>query len=1426
MDPYPYSSVANRTRSKTPSMPTRGLNNRYKYNLPSARENTRQHATNVAYSSSRMFASKEISDEHVDDDDDSSSRGGIRVTDDSIECLSTPTRGSLVSTEVICLSSEDSDCHEAVEVPPETNRVKVEISDDEYERMAAKYCNNNLDSNLRGKEMLERLDELFSSSSSDSNDDDPDDNDYGVGISDSVVGETLVESENSSSFADESDEESADGSEATLSMSIEKRSSSAKRKKNSTKEVASSSEKIAKKQIKKTGNVKTSADSSFYRKSKKHKEKELCRKRKVRDSNAFPATGNEIKKKARKGCPRADSIKKPADDVEIMCLDDEDEHVLGDDSRANTISIKAKEKEVSHKRKSHDKADNSNSRFFDKAKAGHSTPRLPDKAKTSKGCSPAESVAQPQDRSRMSISVTADKVKVSEGNSRTESILNPKDRSKTSISVTGNKDKGKAREDHARAKFNKHRKDHCKTRNPVKRNADKAKAREDCARAEFKKHLKVHSKMRSVPVTANADKAKAREDRARAEFNKRHKDHSNTRVAVTSNTDKVKVSEGNSRAESILKPKDRRKTSIHVTGNKAKGKAREDCGRAEFNKHPKVHSKTSVREECARAELNKHPKVHSKTSVPVTANAYKAKAREDCARAELNKHPKDRSRSTVHETGNGDKAKASEGCLQAESIAHPKDQSSTSSPVTGNAAEVRASNIYSQAKSSVQPADDDPMCAEDEVKHEADWEDQSDGVLEKSGENVIKSEKKVKSRYALDQGDYDAFKVLPELFAVIQATLEDLSRNGEDQAALCRKGNHCLILDEEIGLLCSYCRFISQEIKDIIPSLDATEAKSKTNCSIWELKPEITSSMYPHQKEGFEFLWRNIAGSSNLEDLKKDNFCGDPGGCIISHTPGTGKTRLTIVFLMTYMVVFPESKPVVLAPAGMLLSWEDEFKKWNVDIPFHNLNNLDFSGKEDKIALSIFFAKSSRLRGKQDLIRMVKLYSWKKDASILGVSYNLYEKLTWDKQDKKRRNTNGVAPDDAKMREDVQRILLELPWILVLDEGHTPRNKTSSIWQAISQVKTRKRIILSGTPFQNNLVELFNTMSIVRPTMAETLSKNKRYHEILAAKKRVGLSLDQYLSVHGDMAEEAEIAMLKREMAPFVHVHKGSILQERLPGLVDRVLVLDPPEIQKQLIKRIETNKNTFEFEHRVALISTHPALYKNINFSKNEEPILNPNALDAIRLDHSEGVKTRFIVELVHLANALKEKVLVFSQYIYPLDLIRDQIASKFGWSEGREILRMQGKLEQRCRQTLIGTFNDPDSQAKVLLASTKAWSEGINLVGASRVVLLDVVWNPSVERQAISRAYRLGQKKLVYTYHLIASGTTEWEKYCRQAEKDRISQLLFSSANKKSAAAVSEDRILEEMISHEKLKDMIVSCHQRNSDLLGSAFRSGLGK
>ncbi|CAH2052761.1 unnamed protein product [Thlaspi arvense] len=632
------------------------------------------------------------------------------------------------------------------------------------------------------------------------------------------------------------------------------------------------------------------------------------------------------------------------------------------------------------------------------------------------------------------------------------------------------------------------------------------------------------------------------------------------------------------------------------------------------------------------------------------------------------------------------------------------------------------------------------------------------------------------------------------------------------RAVSCSNGNHDFVLDEEIGLKCRYCSYVSVEIRDISPAMDKyrPNANEKTACSdkkgepllnkgidfealdrsddvaslkdtegtVWEYIPGIKATLYPHQQEGFEFIWKNLAGTTNLEELKS-SVVKESGGCVISHSPGTGKTRLTIVFLQSYLEQFPDSHPVVIAPKAIMQTWEEEFRKWNSNIPFFNMNNKKFSGDESQSAVALIKG-SKQCKNDQEAVRMVKLYSWRTKKSVLGVSYHLYKKLAQNKEFK--------------------RMLLELPGLLVLDEGHTPRNKKSRIWKALSEVKTGKRIILSGTPFQNNFKELSTVLCLARPDYTEMITS--RLHDLSKLSQE---------GINGRFDEEIRLEELKDMIAPFVHVHKGNILRENLPGRRDCVVVLNPTFQQTIVLSRIEQPQVTFELEHKFSAVSVHPSLFLCCNVTTREKLLIGPKRLDnleKIRLDSKEGVKTRFLIELIRFSQTVKEKVLVFSQYLQTLELVRDQLSAVFGWAERREILYMHGELDQSYRQQMIHNFNEPDSESKVLLASTRACSEGICLVGASRVVLLDVVWNPSVEKQAISRAYRIGQKRVVYTYHLMVKDASEWEKYCTQTKKHRISEKVFSPTNEKDKLInnedVSEDKILDEMVRHEKLKDM----------------------
>ncbi|KAH1219705.1 SNF2 domain-containing protein CLASSY 3 [Glycine max] len=672
--------------------------------------------------------------------------------------------------------------------------------------------------------------------------------------------------------------------------------------------------------------------------------------------------------------------------------------------------------------------------------------------------------------------------------------------------------------------------------------------------------------------------------------------------------------------------------------------------------------------------------------------------------------------------------------------------------------------------------------------------------------------------------------------------------NEENSASQCK---HDTIFNEEIGIYCRWCGWIATEIKYITPPFvdserccrrvssgggntsqfdgdlfndpgdDSEAVWSHNEGTVWDLIPDIKQSLYPHQQEGFEFIWTNLAGTTDLAKLKRVDPCSE-GGCIVSHAPGTGKTRLTMVFLQTYLQSFPKCLPIIIAPANILLTWEDELRKWNIGIPFHNLNNSELSGKE-KLINEVDW--SGNQKQNKDAIRMVKLCSWYKEKSILLISYNLYEKLAGstaegDGKKEKKNNKMKKKKKRARPREYIEsgmgKVLRDYPGLLVLDEGHTPRNQNSYIWKVLSESRTKKRILLSGTPFQNNFLELYNILCLMKPSFPDSIPQElKKFCQSRQMQERKDVSWDWEPVSSGNTADE-KIKLLKLLMNPFVHVHKGSILQKNLPGLRDCVLVLKPDILQQETLESIEYSQSALNFGHKLALVSVHPSLFLNCSLSKKEESVVDKGKLEKLRLNPYGGVKTKFLFEFIRLCDAVNEKVLIFSQFIDTLCLIKDQLESAFNWSVGTEVLYMYGKLDHKQKQSLIRSFNDSNSQAKVLLASIKASSEGINLIGASRVVLLDVVWNPSVERQAICRAYRLGQKRVVFTYHLLAQGTPECTKYCKQAEKNRLSELVFSNRNAESHKLKSsgvmlediEDRVLDLMVQHKKLKDMFGEC------------------
>ncbi|MCE5166264.1 hypothetical protein HAX54_016619, partial [Datura stramonium] len=222
---------------------------------------------------------------------------------------------------------------------------------------------------------------------------------------------------------------------------------------------------------------------------------------------------------------------------------------------------------------------------------------------------------------------------------------------------------------------------------------------------------------------------------------------------------------------------------------------------------------------------------------------------------------------------------------------------------------------------------------------------------------------------------------------------------------------------------------------------------------------------------------------------------------------------------------------------------------------------------------------------------------------------------------------------------------------------------------------------------------------LVSPSAKETIPKFAAYSEQKWA------SLSSSIDKNGRALEE-----LRYIISPLVHKCSENVKKVSLPGIRDSVIHLKPTDLQKELLTRIPENPSSFYDQNLVSLISVHPSLVANKKeFSEFEDQLKERRC----RLDPDIGVKMKFVVELIRLCGGTNERVIISSQLLDPLNLIKEQLSSLFGWILGREILYMDGKLDVKQRQISINSLNDPQSDAKVLLASIKACSEGISLIG-----------------------------------------------------------------------------------------------------------------
>lgn len=352
-----------------------------------------------------------------------------------------------------------------------------------------------------------------------------------------------------------------------------------------------------------------------------------------------------------------------------------------------------------------------------------------------------------------------------------------------------------------------------------------------------------------------------------------------------------------------------------------------------------------------------------------------------------------------------------------------------------------------------------------------------------------------------------------------------------------------------------------------------------------------------------------------------------------------------------------------------------------------------------------------------------------------------------------------------------------------LDEGHKIKNKDTHIAQTVKRIRSRSRFVITGTPIQNSLSELWSIFDFINPNMLG--SHNTFQEEFESRIKKCSTERERQISYQYSV-------MLRSIIEPFIMRRMKHQVDHMLPGKVDKVIFVKLSREQSSMyIEALESrrfqNLRRMGFRSRgnvlgaidyLRKICNHPLLVANISFDKYK--IQSSEGLDRIDalcrsgidiIDASSKMATTF--DLLNKWFNEKRKVLIFFQTVQMLKIVEHALLLR---KSEYSFVVMTGSTPVRKRHHMIESFNS-DPKCFIFLLTTRVGGLGLNLTGANRVIIFDPDWNPSTDNQAKERIYRYGQASDVEIYRLICKGTLEEAIYQKQIYKDCLSKKILNN-------------------------------------------------
>ncbi|KAK3707858.1 chromatin remodeling complex Adenosinetriphosphatase [Vermiconidia calcicola] len=482
--------------------------------------------------------------------------------------------------------------------------------------------------------------------------------------------------------------------------------------------------------------------------------------------------------------------------------------------------------------------------------------------------------------------------------------------------------------------------------------------------------------------------------------------------------------------------------------------------------------------------------------------------------------------------------------------------------------------------------------------------------------------------------------------------------------------------------------------------------------------------------QGGEMRDYQVAGLNWLIGLHENGISG-----ILADEMGLGKTLQTIAFLGYLRHVGGITGPHLIAvPKSTLDNWNREFKQW---LPETNV--LVLQGAKDE---------------RHELINE-RLIDEKFDVCITSYEMILREKSH----------------------------LKKFAWeYIIIDEAHRIKNEESSLAQIIRIFNSRNRLLITGTPLQNNLHELWALLNFLLP---DVFGDSEAF--------------DSWFK-NQDADQDQVVQQLHRVLRPFLLRRVKSDVEKSLLPKKEINLYVGMSEMQIKWYKNIlekdidAVNGAAGKKESKTRLLNIVMQLRKCCNHPylfDGAEPGP-PYTTDEHLVDNA--AKMVMLDQLLKKMKSQGSRVLIFSQMSRVLDILEDYSVMR-GW----QYCRIDGSTAHEDRIAGIDEYNKPGSEKFLFLLTTRAGGLGINLTSADIVVLFDSDWNPQADLQAMDRAHRIGQTKQVVVFRFITERAIEEKVLERAAQKLRLDQLVIQQgrAQQQVKQAASKDELLG-MIQH----------------------------